>query len=177
MLYSLKDLNYNSNTIHVHMRNTYTNTGGLCCFRYEWFINFWLRSMATRGPETQFLKVFANHTTLTLAQRAAHVVMSKISVGRDPKNPTTSFNGQNPTLPPQWSNLNSFFFKILQFSGSSLPGMTSSTLQPHFLSGGLLWQMVIVISFAHARKTAPNDDSPGLLTWIVQSPTKLKDKI
>ena len=34
---------------------------------------------------------------LTPTQRAAHLVMFKISVGRDPKNPTTSFNCQNPT--------------------------------------------------------------------------------
>ena len=37
-------------------------------------------------------------TMLTPTKRAAHLVMFKISVGRDPKNPTTSFNGQNPTL-------------------------------------------------------------------------------
>ena len=39
-------------------------------------------------------------------------------------------------LPP-WSNLNFqlTLFKILRFSGPSLPGMTSSTLQSHFLSG------------------------------------------
>ena len=48
--------------------------------------------------ETRFLKVFANYTMLTPPQHAAHLLMSKISVGRDPKNPTTSFNGQNPTL-------------------------------------------------------------------------------
>ena len=30
--------------------------------------------------------------------------------------------------------------------------MTSSTLQLHFLSGSLLWQIVIVISFARDRK-------------------------
>ena len=35
---------------------------------------------------------------VTSTQRAAHLVISKISVGRDPKNPTTCFNGQNPTL-------------------------------------------------------------------------------
>ena len=33
--------------------------------------------------------------------------------------------------------------------------------------------MVIVISFACERKTAPNDNAPELLTRIVQSPTKL----
>ena len=33
------------------------------------------------------------------------------------------------------------FFKILKFSGPSLPGMTTSTLQPLFLSEVLLWQL------------------------------------
>ena len=36
--------------------------------------------------------------------------------------------------------------------------------------------MVIVISFARVRKTAPNDYAPELLNRIVQSPTKLNDK-
>ena len=37
--------------------------------------------------------------------------------------------------------------------------------------------MVIVISFTHKRKTVPNDYAPEFLTRIVQSPTKLNDKI
>ena len=37
--------------------------------------------------------------------------------------------------------------------------------------------IVIVISFARERKTIPNDYAPELLTLIVQSPTKLNDKI
>ena len=53
-------------------------------------------------------------------------------------------------------------FKILRFSGTFLLGMMSSTLQPHFLSGGLLCQMVIVISFSRESETAPNDYAPGL---------------
>ena len=110
------------------------------------FINFWLRFFDT-GRGTQLWKFYANHTMLyPLCWRAAHLVMFKISVGRDPKNPTTSFNGRKVSSRPQWSNLNFSvsmvqfqltLFKILKFS---LLGMTSSTLQPHFLSGGLLWQ-------------------------------------
>ena len=111
--------------------------------------------------------------------------MVKISVSRDPKKPSTSFNGQNPTLPSTVEDptttstvkIQLVFFKILKFSGPSLLDMMSSTLQPHFLSGGLLWQMVIVIFFAHERKTAPNDYAPELFARIVQSPTKLNDKI
>ena len=37
--------------------------------------------------------------------------------------------------------------------------------------------MVIVISFVRERKTVPNGYVPELLTQIVQSPTKLNDKI
>ena len=42
---------------------------------------------------------------------------------------------------------------------------------------GIIMTMVIVIYFAHERKTAPNDFAPELLTRIIQSPTKLNDKI
>ena len=84
--------------------------------------------------ETQFLKVFAKHTMLTPPQHAAHLVMSMISVGRDPKNQTTFFNGQNSTL-ALMVRFRLILFKILKFSGPSLPAMTSSTLQLHFLSG------------------------------------------
>ena len=42
---------------------------------------------------------------------------------------------------------------------------------------GFIMTMVSVISFAHECKTVPNDYAPELLTQIVQSPTKLNDKI
>ena len=53
----------------------------------------------------------------------------------------------------------------------------SSTLQDPFPVWGFIITMVIVISFARERKTAPNDYAPELLIWIVQNPTKLSDKI
>ena len=85
----------------------------------------------------------------------------KISFGRDPKNPTTSstaqsqlqLNGRELNFLPIWSDfnflipcsdpnfstqrsdLNWTFFKIFQILSPSLLGMTSSTIQPHFLSG------------------------------------------
>ena len=143
-------------TVHIQMHIQIQYTGGHCRFRYERFINFWLRSIATRGERP-------NSYNVNNPQRAAHLVMFKISVGRDPKNSTTSFNGRNSTLCPMAENLtlclhgpistlNWLFFKILKFSGPSNLGMTSSTLQLHFLSGSLLWQMVIVISFACEHK-------------------------
>ena len=116
-------------------------------------------SSSTRGE--RYNSYYANNL-----QRAAHLVMFKISVGRDLKNPTTYLNGRELNSMPQWQNLNYLppwsnvksqlygrnsnicfhdpistlnwlFFNFLKFSGPSLPGMTSSTLQPHFLSGGL----------------------------------------
>ena len=89
MLYNHDDPNYNS---------TYTNinAGRLCRFRYERIYEFLTSVHGDTRGETQFLKVYTNHTMLTPPQRAAHLVIFKISVGRDPKNPTTPFNGQNP---------------------------------------------------------------------------------
>ena len=74
-----------------------------------------------------------------------------IFAGRDPKNLTASSTVENSTRCPNGRELNflpfmvqyqlsTLFFKILKFSGPSLLGMTLSTLQSHFLSGGLLWQ-------------------------------------
>ena len=71
-------------------------------------------------------------------KRAARLVMFNISVGRDPKNPTTSFNGHNLTDVFQWSNLNWRLFKISKFSGPFLLGMTLFKFQSHFLSGGFI---------------------------------------
>ena len=45
-------------------------------------------------------------------------------------------NGRQPNCLSTWPKVNSqLFFKIFKFLGPSLPGMTSFTLQPHFLSG------------------------------------------
>ena len=136
----------------------YANTGGHCHFRYEWFISFWLRPLATWGERHN--AYYADHTVWP-HQHAAYLKMFKISVGRDPKNsilqlngwiPNCIFDSPNPTLNSEYptllngrnstvwfhdpiSTLNWLFFKIIKFSGPSLLGMTSSTLQPHFLSG------------------------------------------
>ena len=107
-------------------------------------------------------------------QRAAHFVVFKISVGKDPKILTATATVENLILyAPMAENsticlhgpmstFNWLFFQIIRFSGPSLPGMTSSTLQSLFLSGGVIMTMVIAISFAHERKTVPNDCAPEL---------------
>ena len=134
--------------IVLYSRNT--NTRATPLFRYEPFINFWLRFFDTRR-ETQFLKVFRNHNMLTTPQRSAHLVVQSqflntmvgpqllntmvgpqllnIMVGTQlqlsasrTENPTVYLYG--PQSIPNW-----LFFKIFKFSGPSLPGMTSFTLQ------------------------------------------------
>ena len=119
--------------------------------------------------ETQSLKAFANHTMLTPPQCVVHLEVFKISVGRDLQNLTSRLHGwklnssSNSWIPNyifQRSKSNWHLFKILKFSGPSLLCMTLSTLQPYFLSGGLLWQMVIVISSVHVHQTVPNDSKP-----------------
>ena len=63
-----------------------------------------------------------------------------------PKNPTTSSSlncmaeTQLSASVVQCQPSTHSFSKIPNFSGPSLPDMTSSTLQPYFLSGGLIWQ-------------------------------------
>ena len=111
-------------------------------FRYERFINFWLRFFDTR-------KKGQNSYNANPTQHAAHLAMLKISIlllWSRPEKSNRHRNGRKLNSVPQWQKLNclppwsNLFFKILKFSGPSLLGMTSSTLQPHFLSGGLLWQ-------------------------------------
>ena len=113
--------------------------------------------------ETQFLKVYANHTMLTPPQCVAHLVMFKISIHLCQLR-STCLNGRKPNFNSQRLNtqLHLSTVKILKFSGPCLLDTTSSKLQSHFLSGSLLWQMVIVISFACEHKTAPSDYAPEL---------------
>ena len=124
VVYYNHNINHNRNTVHTQIQNT----SRLCCFRYERFINFWLQFIVTQG-ERQFLLCWPHARHILWCLRSQF-----ISASWDLK------NGRKFNSMPPWSNLNCLFFKILKFSGLSLPGMTSSTLQPHFLSGGLLWQ-------------------------------------
>ena len=180
----------------IHMQITqYKYTSGTLLFRYEPFISFWLRFFDTKR-ET-ILKSISYHTMLTTPQRSAHLVVQsqflKTMVGRQlliiivghqllntmvgTQLQLSTSMADNPTvcLHCPKSTLNWLFFKIFQFSGPSLPGVTSFILQPiSYLR--FIMTIVIVISFAQERKLYPM-----LCTWtksrIVQSPTKLNDKI
>ena len=107
--------------IHIQVDSVVSNTNG--------FINFWLQSFDMRR-EIQIIKAHANHTMLT-SPTMRHILWcyGVISAGRDLK---------TQPLPSTAENSIKCLFKILIFSGPSLLGLASSTLQCHFLSGGLL---------------------------------------
>ena len=178
------DVYHNCNTIHTQIQII----GELCCSRYERFINFLTSAHSDMRRETQFFIVFANHTMLSILsdhpQYEAHLVIFKISIHlyrSGPKKLDHCRNGRKlNSLPqrlkkihslPPWSNLNFnwLFFKILKFSAPSLPGITSSTLQPHFISG-VYYDLVIVISLAHTQWLCtwtlnPNSSKPNQTEW------------
>ena len=56
----------NQRSLVIQFVWSFTNTGGLCRFRYERFINFLTSAHSDTRRETQFLKVFSNHTMLTI---------------------------------------------------------------------------------------------------------------
>ena len=70
---------HNHNDIN-HNGNTDIYAGGLCCFRYERVYKFMTSVHGDTKREPQFLKVNANHATLTPSQRVVHLVMFKISI-------------------------------------------------------------------------------------------------
>ena len=126
----VKDLLLYTTRIHMPTRQ-FKYTSGTLVPDTNAFINFWLRFFDTKRERHN--SYYADHT-IWPHKRAAHPVMFTISVGRDPKNSTVCLNGRNPNFSTSWSDLNCIFFKIFQILSPSLLGMTSSTLQPHFLS-------------------------------------------
>ena len=72
--HSHNDINHNNNTTHTQIQNA----GRLCCFRYERVYQLLASIHGDTRRETQFLKVFANHTMLTPPQCMADLVMFKI---------------------------------------------------------------------------------------------------
>ena len=99
---------------------------------------------STRG-ERQLLNVFRNHTTprcsihLTVQSQFLNIIVGPqlltITVG--PQFQLSAIEADNLTVcsHSSKSTLNWLFFKIFKFPGPCLPGMTSFTLQLHFLSG------------------------------------------
>ena len=108
--------------------------------------------------ETQFLLCWPYYVDPTNARRILWCLRSlSVEIRK------TQLHLQRPKSNSQLS------FKILRFSGPSLQGMTSSALQPHYLSG------VYYDNGNYHIFCVLNDYAPELLTWIVQSPTKLNN--
>ena len=115
-------------------------------------------------------------TMLTPPRRTAHLVMNKIYVGRDPKNPTTSFNGQNLNFHLNGPiSTDSFQNPQILRTISSVPDDIHSPSQ--FPVWGFIMTIVIVISFVRERKLHQMFMHLKQETQIIQSLTKLNDKI
>ena len=110
-------------------------------------------------------------------QCAVHLVMSKTSVCRDLKNPTTSSTGQIQ-LSTQWQRTK---FPIPQWQWTQLSNLNFSTDFPKFSNSqdhlfrawrypysspisclGFIMTIMIVISFVCKHKTVPNVCAPEL---------------
>ena len=173
------------NKVWIYTNNN-TNTGRPCRFGYE-RVHFFLPSvLSDTRRETQIIKAYANHTILTPphARRTLWCLRSQlISLGRDP-NWSVLIRSEKLSCTLQQSNSTVFSkssksLDHLFWARRQPPTLfTPTAVQPHFLFGGLLWQMMIVISFPSRCKTASSDYS----TWtrrhrVVQRLTKLNDKI
>ena len=99
---------------------------------------------------------------LTPPQHAAHLVMFKITVGRDPKNPTTSFNGKDPTP---------------SFQNPQILGTFSSGHDVISCLGVYYDKWWFSYPLRANVKLHPMTMHLDYETRILQSPTKLNDKI
>ena len=132
------------------IQNTVQNTQVTPLFRYDRFINFCVQFFDTRR-ETQFLKVFRNHSMLTTPptfgtssgvldlNSSLPVEIRKIQpYASTVETSTSQHHGRNSTEP---------FSKSSKFSAR----LFWAWRHPHSCLGFII-TMVIVISFAHERK-------------------------
>ena len=124
-------------------------------------------SSSTRGVRHN--SYYANNTP-----KIRHISWSNLNFSTPQVGPQLQLSASvadNPTvcLYGPKSTPNRPFFKIIRFSRPSLPGMTSFTLQPYFLSGVYYDNCDCHILCARAQNCTKSR--------IVQSPTKLNDKI
>ena len=148
--------------------NTNTTYRGTLLFRYEQFIDFWLRFFDTRR-ETQFLKVFRKKTVLnpptTFGTSRGCLRSQFISAGRDPKDSTLRLKSRIPNSQLYGRNLIvSLHGPMLTFNSVFLK---SSDSQP--ISSGhdvihtpglfpvwcLLWQWWLSYSLRTSVKLSP----------------------
>ena len=111
--------------------NSYT--GRLRRFQYKRVYFFLPSVLGDTRRETRFIKAYTNHTMLTPTTHGESCGVKDLNssfpvepqtdlIWSDPKNPTACNNGRTSIQ---------VFFKIPKFSGSYLPGMTSTTHSIH----------------------------------------------
>ena len=116
------------NIIHLQMQNTGGNRQTLL-FKYERFIKFWLQFFDTRRDIILIMLTISKARHILWCLRSLSVEIRKTQLhALTVENSTLRLTGPISTL--NWLS-----FKILKFPGPSLPGMTSSKLQLHLLSG------------------------------------------
>ena len=114
-----------------------TNGGGLCCFRFKRFINFQTSVLLLEERETiltmqtllnaRHILWFLRPLSVEIRKTQLHLSTAEIQLyDKMTETQLSSFMVQ--------FQLSTLFFKILKFSGLSLPSMTSSEIQTHFLS-------------------------------------------
>ena len=143
MLYAICNHNHNQLQQYIYKCKyreiqTYANTGGLC----------WSGLLASDFGSSTRGEIHNSYDT-NYSQRAAYLAMFKISVCRDPKNPTTSSTAQiqlSTDSFPKSSNSQDHLFRAWRHPHSS----------PIFCQGFIM-AMVIALSFARERKNVPND--------------------
>ena len=89
------------------------------------------------------------------------------------------FHGREPNFLPTWYNVN--FQQPVFFKSSNYQPISSEHDVIHtpasFPVWGLLWQWWLSYPLRASVKLYPTDSTHGLLIRVVQSPTKLNDKI
>ena len=145
----------------------YSNSDKLCCFGYERVYYVLASVLDDTRWETKFLKSLANHSRLTPPQRAAYLVVFKISIhlcrSRSEKLNRHHQRSTSSSVLSKSSNSQDHLFWAWGHPHSS----------PHFLSGILLWHMRIVVSLPSRRKTASSDYAPGRRNQSSSKPNKL----
>ena len=146
------------------------------------FISFCLQPLMIRG-ETQFIKAFANYTMLTqnhpptLHGASLPAETQTDLIPSDPKTPNARFNGRTSThrlfkKDKNYQNISSEYDVTHQLD--SLHGKSS----PISCLRGLLWQMMIVISFpCRYARALSNYDTWTKRHWVFESLIKLNHTI
>ena len=162
--------------LHIHIQThmqTQEKTGGLL-FQVRtvlWTFEF---GSSTRGERHN--SYYTDHTILTIPN-AQRILWCLRSPPVEIRKLNSSTEWPNPQLLDFQSQLPTDSFSKSSYFQDHLFRAWHHPHSSHISCLGFIMTLVIVISFACERKTVPNDYAPELLTQIVQSPTKLNDKI